>query len=68
MITLFNVGDTVDIITKSRIDQVAVFEDSKGNPVIKYAVDVNYLNGAGDYQWIREEDLLKMLENKETTE
>lgn len=59
MITMFNVGETVDIIIKSRIASASI-QEINGKPLIRYDVVFTMPGGGITRKMISEDELLKL--------
>ena len=67
MITLFNIGDEVEIRFKGKIDEISIgMIGSKPN--IRYGIRYAQINGHRDYATISEDELLKLVKVKEDTD
>lgn len=65
MITAFSIGDDVRTILDAKIDAIHICKDDNDVPYVEYGINIDYPNGNSDYQWIKEEDLLKFIEKEE---
>ena len=65
MVTAFSIGDDVNTIIMSKITAIDIRTNMDGTPSVKYGITITYTNGHCDYQWITEEDLLKLINEEE---
>lgn len=65
MITAFSIGDDIRTVLNAKIEAIDVRKDDNDVPYVNYGVNIDYPNGDSDYQWIKEEDLLKFIETGE---
>lgn len=68
MITAFSIGDNVNTIMTSKITAIDIRTNMDGATLVKYGITIVHANGNCDYQWIKEEDLLKLIEQEEENE
>lgn len=71
MITLFNVGDEVEIRFKGKIDDILIRPDGSGGSEIRYGVVYAEPNGYRNHASLSENELLKLTgveENKDGSE
>lgn len=60
MITLFNVGDEVEIRFKGKIDDIMIRPDGSGGSKIRYGVVYAQPDGHRNYVSLSENELLKL--------
>lgn len=65
MITAFSIGDDARAAVSAKIEAIDIRKDDNGVPYVNYGVNIDYPNGDSDYHWIKEEDLLKFIEQEE---
>ncbi len=66
MITAFSIGDDIRTVVSAKIDKIEICKNPDGTPNVKYGVKFDYPNGFGSYQWVDEEDILKLIEKEES--
>lgn len=60
MITMFNVGDEVEIIFKGKIDGITIGLNSSGNTEIRYGVAYTQPDGYMNHIMASEDELMKL--------
>lgn len=65
MITAFSIGDDIRTVLTAKIEAIDIRKDDNDVPYVEYGINIDYPNGDNDYRWIKEEDLLKFVEEEE---
>lgn len=65
MITMFNVGDEIEITFRGKIDDITIESNRFGNTEIRYGVVYTQPDGYVDYIMASEDELMKLTKIEE---